>query len=628
VTPARGPAGTIAPPSAPPSIADYALLSNCRLCALVSRAGSIDWLCLPEPHSPAIFARILDPERGGCWSVLPRRLRSIDRRYLDGTCVLETIFTTDTGRARITDALQLSLPDRRPGTLLPDQELVRKIECIEGTVDIDTAVTPRPNFARSSARTRRLGQVGIWVEAGPQSFLLRADFPLHQEDDPPLVAASLTLHAGQTRWMALGHTAGGPPVAPMIGAPAADRLDGTIDWWRRWADARTLPRTRPDAALRSALTLKSLAYSPTGAILAAPTTSLPEDIGGERNWDYRYCWIRDASFVMRAFLNIEARDETDAFFSWLMYASRLAHPSLHVLYDVHGRDGPPERELEHLAGYRESKPVRVGNGARDQLQLDTYGALLDAAWRYHQSQGIFQAAQGRMLRGFARTASKSWRKPDAGIWEIRAGPRHHTLSKAMCWVAVDRAVRLAREGVMSIDADAWTREADRIRDTVAREGYNESLRSYTATLGGDDVDASLLLLSIYGFEPADSPRMNGTIDRIFERLGDGGALRRYRDTNDGLAGEEGRFGICGFWAVEALARAGRETEARAIFDDLVARGNDVGLFAEEFEERSGGVLGNFPQALTHLGLINAACALDRGKAVQPDEPSGPESQSP
>jgi GH15 family glucan-1,4-alpha-glucosidase len=602
-------------------ISDYAMISNCRVSALVSREGSIDWLCLPHPHSPSIFGAILDDQRGGRWSLRPARVRSIERRYLGRSNVVETTFDCDGGALRITDLLHVGPHAGRGPELAPDSGLDRRIECLEGNVDVTVEMTPRPDYARRPARARAKGEFGIRIEAGTQSFVLRSDLVLRIDDRGCRIHGQQRLGAGEVYWMALGHTARGPEVAPMLGARAEARLRGTLDWWEAWSGACDLPAVAPDCVMRSAITLRSMVYPPSGAVIAAPTTSLPERIGGERNWDYRYCWIRDASFTMRALLRLGARAEAQTFLSWLLYATRLTWPRLQVLYDVYGRTRMVERELSHLAGHRDSRPVRIGNAARDQLQLDPYGALLDAAWQYHELDGPLSARAGRMLRGFVNTTCRLWRQPDAGIWEIRAGARHHTLSKAMCWVAMDRGLRLARAGVMSIDEGRIRAEMDEVRRVVENEGFNRDVGAYTGALGGESVDASLLLLSIYGFEDPDSARMRSTVDRIYERLGVDGALYRYRGVDDGVSGSEGPFGICGFWGVEALALAGRTAEARGNLDKLLRHANDLGLFAEEVDATDGDALGNFPQALTHVGLINAACALDRARRPEPAPPA-------
>lgn len=594
-----------------PPIGDYALIGNCRTSALVSRHGSIDWLCIPRPDSASIFGAILDERRGGRLSVRPRGVRATSRRYIEATNVLETTFACAGGTVRITDAMQLCADEDRRRQPLADHELVRRIDCLEGEVEIGIELSPRPDYARRRARLRNHGGLGILVDAGSQTLIVRSDVPLVVAENASGARGRDVLRAGDRRWIALSQTAAGPGVVPMIGEHAEERLQQSVTWWRRWARGCNLPSICPGEVLRSALALKSMVFPPSGAVIAAPTTSLPEKIGGEQNWDYRYCWIRDASLTMRALLNLGVREEAHAFFEWLVYATRLSWPRLRVLYDIHGGRSVKEHSLSSLSGYRGSVPVRVGNGARAQRQLDVYGSLLDAAWQYHEAHGIFGRVSGRMLRGFVETARDSWREPDAGIWEVRSGERHHTLSKAMCWVAMERGLRLARDGVIKTDEGRLMREMDDAREEIRRRGFNESLGAYVSTLDGSQLDASLLLLSIYGFEEPSSDRMLATIDRIYEHLGEGVVIRRYKDGADGPSGGETAFGICGFWGVEALALAGQLERARDAFGQLRDLSNDVGLFSEEIRIEDRQALGNFPQALTHIGFINAACTLDR-----------------
>ncbi len=600
-------------------ISAYALLSNSRVCALVSDRASIDWLCVPEPDSDAVFWSILDPGRGGVWSIEIEGLVSTSRRYVPGTMSLETTLRGRTGTLRVTDALLLDTGNPREQTA--DHALMRMLACTGGEIDLRVRFAPRPGFGRRSMRMSRRPGLGISVHAGRQSMLLRSDLEMRLGEDGREALAAVRLVDGETRSMALGQTDPGPGVWPLVGRGASSRLLRTNEWWRSWSRALRLTQGEQDGVdadmvelvRRSALTLRSLIYAPTGSVLAAPTTSLPERLGGSRNWDYRFCWIRDASYTMRALLNLGLGVEAEAFLGWLLNASRMTHPRLRVMYDVFGRRAPPERRLDHVRGFEGSRPVRTGNGARGQLQLDTFGAILDAAWQHHEHGGAISASGGRMLRAFVEFASRGWELADHGIWEERARPRHHTLSKAMCWVAMDRGMRLAEKGVMRLDRPRIGREMQRVRERVRTEGYNDRLGSYTATLGGEELDASLLMLSIYGFEEPESQRMRGTIDRVYERLGPGAALYRYRRIDDGIESdlEAGRFGICGFWGVEALAAAKRVDEARSKYDELMGYANDVGLFAEEVDPENGMALGNFPQALTHIGMINASCTLAR-----------------
>ena len=596
-------------------IGDHAMLSDGRLAALVACDGSIDWLCLPEPHGPAVFWSLLDASAGGFWRIHALDTRRTERRYLPGTLSVETTFRCGGGVMRLTDECQV-LDDT---ILTPDFELTRTIECVEGEVDVRCEFVPRPDFGRRRARLHAVGARGLRADARRTDLLLLSELPLEVRRADGAAVAGARLARGDVRRVGLGFTRDGPSVWPSVGDTAARRSAATRGWWRSWLEGHALPDFRRVAVERSLLTLKALTYPPTGAVVAAPTTSLPESPGGTRNWDYRYCWVRDAALIMRAMLNLGVRNDATAFFSWLLSATRLTRPGMRVLYDVYGRPGVAERELEHVAGYRGSRPVRVGNAAGRQLQLDTYGALLEAAWRYHREGGRLSRSAGRMLRGFVGFACDNWERPDHGIWEIRSDPRHHTLSKAMCWVAMDRGLRLAGEGIFRLDEERIRRSMRVLREVIRRDGFNARLGTYVGTFGGDTVDASLLLLSLYGFEEADSQRMQGTIDCVYERLGRDGALYRYRGTEDGVGGVEGRFGICGFWGVEALVGAGRLGEAHAAFDSLMSHSNDVGLFAEEIDVQSGQALGNFPQALTHVGVINAATTLahaERGESIR------------
>ena len=592
-------------------IEDYALLSDSRASALVSREASIEWLCLPWPHSGALLWSLLDADKGGYWSVRIEGQQYTRRRYRDDTMVLETTLLGQRAEVKVIDALVMCGQDERRRQLRPDYEFVRRIECVRGPAEVHVELVPRPQFGRREFRMERRGSGRVAVHAGMASSLIRGDLKLKCEHGAlGGLSASASLTEGETRWMALGHTESGPGVWPMIGPVADDRLGATERWWSRWSDSLRLPTVHPDQVRRSALALRAMVYSPSGSILAAPTTSLPEELGGSRNWDYRYCWIRDAAYTMRALLNLGLTHEAKAFLSWLLTAIRMSRPRLEVMYDVFGRAVPKEKTLDELSGYEESRPVRVGNGAKNQLQLDSYGALLDAAWLFHDAGGELSPSAGRMLRGLVRYASRHWNEPDNGIWESRGKRQHHVVSMAMCWIAMDRGLRLARDGVMKLDESRIQREMGCLRDRIERDGYNPVIDSYTATLGGDALDASLLLLGIFGYQDCESGRMQATIDRVYERLGPGAWLYRYRQLDDGLSGAEtGRFGICGFWGAEALAAAGRHEEGRRRFDELIESASDLGLFAEEMDIERGRALGNFPQALTHVGLINAACAL-------------------
>jgi GH15 family glucan-1,4-alpha-glucosidase len=582
-------------------IEDYAVIGDGRTAALVARDGSIDWLCLPNFDSPSVFGAILDAERGGAFELCPTIPFESARRYLPRTNVLETLFTTDRGSVRVVDAL--TLPDDR---LDPMRELVRSVEGVSGTVPMRWRFAPRFNYGAEAPRcewrhgipvaTRGAEAVGIasW-DAGAPAWRGLA------------VESAFDISAGASAWLALTAAYAEPLILPGRAAVAA-RLARTIAFWEEWSGAREYSGPWADLVARSALVLKLLIFAPSGASVAAPTTSLPEDIGGERNWDYRFCWIRDSNFIISALLQLGRDKEARSQFWWFMQATALTEPELHVLYRLDGGVGIDERSIP-LSGYRGSRPVRVGNGALEQTQHDVYGGLLETAWLYSEGHHALDGDTGEVLGRVADRVCDIWRQPDSGIWEVRNGPFHFTHSKVMCWVALDRAVRLAARGeVPSRHADRWRREAAAIRAFVEEHCWSPQLRSYTRTAGSQDVDASLLMMALMQFEDPRGERMQGTIDAVCRLLQAGDFVFRYR-ADDGVAGGEGCFVNCSFWLVSALARAGRVDEASDLMERLSRRANDVGLYSEEIDPAAGGFLGNFPQGLVHLALIDAALAI-------------------
>lgn len=593
-------------------IGAYAVIGDCRAAALVALDGAIDWLCLPHFDSPSVFGAILDRKQGGRFSVSPSAIRSVSRRYVDATNVLETTFVTETGRVRLTDAMTVASEAEKSVELWPDHELVRRVEVLDGEAIVHVTFDPRPDYGRVRPAFRRDAALGFACTRGPEAIAVQSDIRLEADGGPGVHGRAL-LRAGERRYVSMTYEQRLPSIVPAIGERAERALATSIRWWRNWADDCTYDGPHRDAVMRSALALKLMTFAPSGAVVAAPTTSLPEEIGGVRNWDYRYCWLRDASLTLRALFELGFMIEAEAFLSWMLHATRLSWPKLQILYDVYGRTRLHEGELNHLEGYQGSKPVRVGNAAIDQLQLDTYGEVIDAAARYVEVGGRLNRATARMLEGLGRTVMQTWREPDEGIWEVRGGRRHHTLSKAMCWVALDRLVWLAGLGQVRGPVENWKRDREAIRTLIESHAYNPALGSYTSVLDGDDVDAGLLLLGLHGYADPASTRMRNTWDRIDERLAAGPLLYRYR-ADDGLPGAEGAFGICSFWAVECLARQGRTDEAESRFEGLLSFANDVGLFAEEIDPSSGTALGNFPQAFTHVGLINAALTLASAKS--------------
>jgi GH15 family glucan-1,4-alpha-glucosidase len=610
------------PANAYKPIGDYALLGDCRTAALVSRAGSVDWLCLPCFDGPAVFAALLDAERGGRFALRPAGRFAARRRYLPGTNVLETTFTAAGGVLRLTDAMAVAPEEEKRRELQAEHELLRLVECLDGEVEVEVVFDPRPDFGRLAPAPRRGRPGEHYVGFGRHVLVLRSELALAPAAAQPGLYGRARLRAGDRRLLSLATECGDPAVLPPLGEAALGRLDRTRRWWESWTARCRYAGPQAEAVVRSALALRLLAYAPSGAFVAAPTTSLPEWPGGTRNWDYRYCWLRDASWTLEALLDLGYAEEATAFFSWLLHAARRHRRGLSVLYDLHGEQAPDERELPHLAGYAGARPVRVGNGAKDQLQLDVFGEVVDTAFQFCRRGGTLDGGHGRLLTEIGEAVCRLWRRPDHGLWEQRGGLRHHTFSKVMCWVALDRLLRLAEKGIVAVPAARFARERDAIRRVVEERGWNEQLGCYVDELDGEELDASLLLLGVYGFADPASPRVRATLARVREGLGVNGLLYRYPPGRDGLPPGEGAFGVCGFWCVEALARAGETGEALDLFDRLVTRGNDLGLFAEEIHPETGAALGNFPQAFTHLGLINAAQVLAEslGQAEAPAQP--------
>jgi GH15 family glucan-1,4-alpha-glucosidase len=433
--------------------------------------------------------------------------------------------------------------------------------------------------------------------------------PLRVADRNDRIVGTERLSAGNRRYLSMTYADGMPAVLAHLGDAADRRIERSIRWWTDWAGACRYSGPYRAAVVRSALVLKLLSYSPSGAIVAAPTTSLPESPGGVRNWDYRYCWLRDASLTLRALLDLGFEVEAESFLSWLLHATRLTWPDVRVLYGVYGEPHLPERELSDLSGYAGSKPVRIGNLAAEQIQLDTYGELVEAAFVWVTRGGTLDRASRSNLVELGRSVCKRWHEPDDGIWERRSVRRHHTHSKVMCWVALDRLLKLHKSGQLRVPARAFATARDTLQNEIERRGYNDALGSYVSAFDGDEVDASLLALSLHGYADPNSPRMRSTCERIRERLGAGSLLYRYRES-DGLPPGEGAFGICGFWEAENRVLQGRRREAVEQFESLLSFANDVGLFAEQVDPATGAALGNFPQALTHIGLINAALELE------------------
>jgi GH15 family glucan-1,4-alpha-glucosidase len=598
------------PPREYPPIGDYALIGDCRSAALISRAGSIDWLCFPRFDSPSIFGALLDARRGGRFAIRPTGPYDTERRYVPETNILETTFHTPDGSVILRDLMPVASEEQKRTALGPPHEILREIEGLTGEVELEVLYDPRPRYGAVIPRLESRGAFGIWLECSPCALILGSEIPLQVGGPAPGARGAARIHGGERRSLSLSYTQEAPAIIPPLGAYTRERVEQSTNWWRRWASSLNYRGPYREVVLRSALLLKLLTYAPSGAVVAAPTTSLPERIGGVRNWDYRYCWLRDASFTLRALLEVGFQEEAEAFLGWILHATRLSQPELRVIYDVYGWTRLPESTLDHLEGYAGSRPVRIGNDARDQLQLDVYGEVLDAVARYARGGARFDVETRKLLSGLGDTVCRRWREPDEGIWEPRAGRAHHTHSKALCWVALDRLIQLHETGQIQIDVDRYQSERDAIRAEIEAHGYNPRLDSYTETFDGNEIGASLLVLPLYGYLPSDSPRMRSTFERIDKRLARGSLVYRYlADMDDGLPPGEAAFGICSFWAAECAARMGDLSEARRRFEELLGYANDVGLYAEEIDPADGAALGNFPQAFSHVGLINAALTI-------------------
>jgi GH15 family glucan-1,4-alpha-glucosidase len=580
-------------------IADYAAIGDGRTVALVARDGAIDWLSLPDLDSPSVFGALLDAEAGGRFELRPEEPFEATRRYLPGTNVLETTFATTSGTVRVTDAMTLPTSG-----LAPYRELVRRVEGVAGRVPMRWQVEPRPGDGAVLRPDRRAG-VPVVARGRDAIAVIGWDAGDTAVSDGA-IEGSFVASEGNVSGLALVAAHQEPLVLP----PRTDiesRLAETEQAWRRWSDSRRYEGLWRDEVLRSALALKLLVFAPSGAIAAAPTTSLPEVIGGERNWDYRFSWPRDSAFTLRALLALGCSPEADAFFSWLQHASQLTHPEVRVLYRLNGRQEADERSLP-LSGYRDSRPVRAGNGAAGQTQLDVYGEVMDAAAEVARSTGRLDRDYARRLVEIADHVCRTWRNPDAGIWEVRSDPTHFTQSKMMCAVALDRACALAEQGFLRGDVERWRRERDEIRAFVDSRCYSHEKRTYTRSADEDLLDASVLLGVIARYDDPSAPRLVGTVDAVRRELARGPLLMRYVG-EDGLPDEEGAFLACSFWLAEAYGRQGRLDEASALMDELTDLANDVGLYAEEIDPETGDFLGNFPQGLSHLALINAAVAV-------------------
>jgi GH15 family glucan-1,4-alpha-glucosidase len=605
-------------------IDDYALLSDRHSAALVSRDGSIDWLCMPHFDSPSVFARLLGDDAGH-WSIGATGATTVSRRYLGRTMVLETTFRTPTGVLTVVDALALGDGNRghELGTGSP-HILLRCAMCTAGRVEIDVEYSPRPEYGLIYPLISAV-EGGVRAVGGADVLVLSCAIPMDIARSSARVRA--TLSEGQRLEFALHHgTRAERGVARVWSQHEIARLlEGTISAWESWSELhQSYEGPWRDLVHQSGRVLQALSFQPTGAICAAATTSLPETVGGGRNWDYRYSWVRDASFTIEALWVAACPDEVNEFFDYVTTSAAGSvgrGDDLQIMFGICGEHDLSERELPHLPGWRDSAPVRVGNGAWNQRQLDVYGELLNAVYRLSDEFTDIEPDIKTFFVNLADTAARRWTERDHGIWEVRDEPRDFVYSKLMCWVALERAVSLADRLDARHRVDEWKRVRGEIHHAIMTKGWSDRANAFTQSFGSEELDASNLMMALVGFLPADDPRILATIDATEERLTDErGLVYRYR-SHDGLDGDEGTFLLCTFWLAHALALSDQLERARVVFERAVAYVNDVGLLAEQVDSATGELLGNFPQAFSHIGLVNAAWAIAQAERRQ--GPSGP-----
>jgi GH15 family glucan-1,4-alpha-glucosidase len=593
----------------------YGVIGDMRSVALVGKNGSIDWCCLPAFDSPSIFAAILDDQKGGAWTLAPADESSVKQMYLPNTNVLVTRFFTGVGMAEVVDFMPIG---REAGgeTEQVSRQIVRIARAVRGPIRFRMECRPAFDFARESHTLEVATDTdhAVFAAAG-QQFVLKGERPLEQSGTG--VVTDFTLQGGEEAAFVLRHQRG------RADASLADQpIDGelllteTVRFWRSWVGRSLYHGRWRETVTRSALVLKLLTYLPTGAIVAAPTTSLPEEVGGVRNWDYRYTWVRDAAFTVYSLIRLGYTEEAGAFARFMQDRAReeaQASGPLNVMYGIDGRHDLPEFTLDHLDGYRGSRPVRIGNAAAGHLQLDIYGELMDSLYLYDKYGTPLSYEMWITVERLLDWLVKNWDQPDSGIWEVRGGRKPFTYSKLQCWVAFDRGVRLARKRSFPTEGDAWRVERNRIYKAIMRQSWHEIEGTFTQFFDSDAVDAAALMMPLMLFVSPRDPRMLATLARIRKELAADSLVRRYeigKAARDGLPGCEGFFTVCSFWLVEAMARAGQIEEAQLLFEKLLSYANHLGLFSEEISSK-GELLGNFPQALTHLGLISAAHNLDR-----------------
>ncbi len=603
-------------------IGDYGVIGDCHSLALVGLDGSIDWCCFPRFDSPSVFGRMLDP-LAGRFAVAPVGRATTTRAYLPATNVLETRFTTDTGVLEVTDCMVVGPFDpARPATVDAPHSILRRVRCTEGTVTAAVTIEPRIEYGTVTPRFLSISQTESHVVGGADALWVRSTQPLGNSH--AALEAAWELNAGAEEWVEVEWTVAAG-VSPHPGTDAGRemsiRFDETVSFWRDWFDTQCSYAGEHERRVhRAALLLKALTYAPTGAVVAAGTTSLPEWIGGERNWDYRFTWIRDATLTLTSLVVLGSLGEADAFKRWLERTGAGRPEDLQIMYRITGERMLPEVVLEHLSGHRDSAPVRIGNGAAGQLQLDSYGQLMEAANLFAKAGGTLTESNGEFLARVADLAANRWSEPDQGIWEIRDEPRHFVHSKLNCWSALDRACQLTVGGQLKGEAGRWRTERDAVAAWLRTEGAPDGW--FVQAAGRSVPDAATLLVPALGFVPVADPTVTKTIEVVTSELADGALVHRYRD-DDGLSGTEGSFLLCSFWLLDCLIHAGRLEDADEMIEALFAMSNDLGVFSEMVDPRSGAALGNTPQAFSHMAVVTSCESLTAarlGQLPSPEEP--------
>lgn len=595
-------------------IADYAIIGDTRTAALVASNGSLDWCCFPHFDSPAAFCKLLDTERGGEFRIAPSEKYTCTRSYIGATNVLGMTYSVRGGQCRLTDFMAITAHSEALTSGGSKTNIFRRVEGLSGECEIEVIFRPTFDFASASTRIDLFPQKTV-AHGADSSLVLHSTVPL-QSTGEGSAYARFVVKAGERVDFCLYFDGEAPD--PDSDCNQFDRkLDETLNFWHEWANRCTYQGPYRELVLRSALVLKLLTFSASGAIVAAPTTSLPEDIGGLRNWDYRYTWIRDSSLILDALMSIGFHEEAIHFFDWIESLGLKCKGHLQIMYGIDGRTDLHEKILPELAGYRQSRPVRIGNAAAQQKQLDIYGELLEAVAVCYQSMRMTppDSETWAIYRYVANQAVEHWQEPDEGIWEVRGAQLHFLYSKLMCWVALDRAILLADKYHLPADLERWRQTREDIRSAILVRGYDEELGAFTQAFGVKALDASALTVPLVGFLPASDARVQSTIRQIQEQLSANGLVHRYLN-EDGLPGGEATFALCSFWLVDNLVMVGQVDEARKLFERIISYGNDLGLFAEEIEPISRELLGNYPQGFTHLALIRSAVRLANAEAAR------------